>query len=351
MGADTPLSAAEIRAAIADNPKLRPRDLATNLGLPEAALVAAQVGFGVVPLVADTTKLIPAICTLGEVMALTRNDSAVHEKIGVYDNFHSGDHASSVLTADIDLRLFSRHWVHSFAMEKEVDGSVRRSIQVFDAAGDAVHKVILRERSNVAMWDVMLRDLEGPDAVPIFEERAPVEVPKGDPDKADILRAEWTKMTDTHQFMRLTSKLKMNRLGAYRMAGAPHVVALDPSAMTTALQAMAETAVPIMMFVGNRGCIQIHTGPIHSLKPMGPWQNVMDPGFNLHLRADHVAEVWLVNKPTKRGPAISIEAFDARGALILQCFAYRKEGQEDNVAKFRALTEALPRLAQSEEVA
>ncbi|ABD55050.1 hemin-degrading factor [Jannaschia sp. CCS1] len=351
MGADTLLSATGIRAAIADNPKTRPRDLADTLGVPEAALLAAQIGYGGVPMVADTTKLIPAICTLGEVMALTRNDSAVHEKIGVYDNFHPGDHASSVLTADIDLRLFSRHWVHAFAMEKEVDGTVRRSVQVFDAAGDAVHKVILRERSNIAMWDVMLRDLEGPDATPVFEDRTPPEAPTGDLEKADILRAEWSKMTDTHQFMRLTSKLKMNRLGAYRIAGAPHVVALAPSAMTAALEAMAEGGVPIMMFVGNRGCIQIHSGPIHKLVPMGPWQNVMDPGFNLHLRADHVAEVWLVNKPTKRGPAISVEAFDARGALILQCFAYRKEGQGDNVANFRALTETLPRLAQSEEVA
>jgi hypothetical protein len=37
-----------------------------------------------------------------------------------------------------------------------------------------------------------------------------------------------------------------------------------------------------MCFVGNRGCIQIHTGPVKNIKIMGPWLNVMDPGFNLH---------------------------------------------------------------------
>ena len=45
---------------------------------------------------------------------------------------------------------------------------------------------------------------------------------------------------------------------------------------------------------------------------MGPWQNVMDPGFNLHLRRDRITEVWAVEKQTRDGPTISVEAFDAR---------------------------------------
>ncbi|MEJ6392161.1 ChuX/HutX family heme-like substrate-binding protein [Gymnodinialimonas sp. 2305UL16-5] len=343
MASEASMTKDTILAAIAENPKARPRDLADKLDLPEAALVNAQLGAGAMRLEAALTRLVPAICTLGEVMALTRNESAVHEKIGVYDNFHPGDHASMVLTQDIDLRIFPRHWAHAFAVEKEVDGAIRRSIQVFDAAGDAVHKVILRDRSNLAAWNLILRDLKGPEVDPIFAPRDPVEGAKGDVGKADILRREWDRMTDTHQFLRLTAKLKMNRLGAYRMVGGPHAMALAPDALNAALVAMSETTTPVMIFVGNRGCIQIHSGPINKLVPMGPWQNVMDPGFNLHLRADHVAEVWLVDKPTKRGPAVSIEAFDARGMLILQCFALRKEGGEDQSAQFRALTDALPR--------
>jgi putative hemin transport protein len=79
-----------------------------------------------------------------------------------------------------------------------------------------------------------------------------------------------------------------------------------------------------MFFVGNRGCIEIHSGPIHNLTPMGPWENVLDEGFNLHLRQDHVAEVWAVEKPTKRGAALSVEAFDAEGNLIVQVFPVAK---------------------------
>jgi len=55
---------------------------------------------------------------------------------------------------------------------------------------------------------------------------------------------------------------------------------------------------------------------------------VLDPRFNLHLRLDHVAEVWAVDKPTQRGPAMSVEAFDADGMLIFQVFGVGKEGRD-----------------------
>ena len=106
-------------------------------------------------------------------------------------------------------------------------------------------------------------------------------------------------------------------------------------------RAPAARAPEIMCFVGNPGMIQIHSGPVQSLKPMGPWLNVMDARFNLHLRADHVAEVWAVEKPTKRGPALSVEAFDAAGELIWQCFGMRPEKGGD-AEGWAALVASLP---------
>jgi putative hemin transport protein len=74
---------------------------------------------------------------------------------------------------------------------------------------------------------------------------------------------------------------------------------------------------------------------------MGPWQNVMDPGFNLHLRRDKVAELWAVEKPTRRGPALSVEAFDAEGGLIFQVFGVVKEDRDSRPA-WQAIVETLP---------
>ncbi|MEI4197079.1 hemin-degrading factor [Roseovarius sp. E0-M6] len=343
------LTAQDIQSARNENPKMRDRDLADKLGIPEARLVAAHCGHGATRIDAHPDRVIAAAQKLGEVMALTRTDSCVHEKIGRYDNYHPGGHAAMVLTDEIDLRIFPAHWQHAFMVERDGDHGPRRSLQVFDAAGDAVHKIFLRDASNHDEWHGLTQELRLDDQSTDLETapRKPKEAPKADPGKADLLRTEWARMTDTHQFLRLTSKLKMNRLGAYRIAGEPFVRALDPAALDMALNTLAADGTEVMIFVGNRGCIQIHSGPVQTLKSMGPWQNVLDPGFNLHLRLDHVAEVWAVDKPTQRGPAVSLEAFDAEGGLILQMFGVPKEGRDSRPA-WRKLVAQLPTIATKE---
>lgn len=306
---------------------VRPHDLAGQLGVPEAALVAARVGHGAIRIDPAPERLVPMIADLGEVMALTRNRSCVIEKVGTYRNFQAGEHAAMVLDDEIDLRMFPRHWVHAFAVEVAAEGGPRRSVQVFDAAGDAIHKVHLRPASDLGAWAALTRDLalgdQSDDAE--FGPRAPVEGPLMPAARAETLRREWQGMTDTHQFNTLVRRLKMNRLGAYRLAGEPLARRLAPDAIDLLLQQIAGVGMGVMIFVGNMGCIEIHSGPCASLRPMGPWLNVMDPRFNLHLRGDHIAEVWAVDKPTRRGPAISVEGFDAEGALILQIFGLRAE--------------------------
>ena len=338
---------AELRRLLSEDGG-RPHDLADKLGIPEGALVAATVGHGTVAIDAVLGRLFPAIGALGEVMALTRNRSCVIEKVGTYHDFHDGDHAAMVLDADIDMRMFPKYWRHAFAVEKQTADGPRRSIQVFDATGTATHKVHLRPGSDLDAWQALIRDLALPEQVDriAFEPRAPVEGAILAPARADTLREEWAKMTDTHQFNTLVRRLKMNRLGAYRVAGAPNARPLAVEAVPQLFEQVLAQGAQVMVFVGNQGCIEIHSGPIHSLKPMGPWLNVLDPGFNLHLRADHVAEVWAVDKPTKRGPAISVEAFDAEGALIFQCFGQRPEKGGD-AAAWAALVEGLPVAAEA----
>jgi putative hemin transport protein len=334
---------AAIRAMRAENPKTRARDFAAAQGMTEADLVAAHVGHRATAIDATPDRLFPLIRALGDVMALTRNGSCVHERRGHYSDYRSGPHAAMVLDPEIDLRIFPAHWVHGFALsEPGEDGTVRHSLQVFDAAGDAVHKVHLRGDSDAAAFDTLVAALRLPDQAQTLtlSPRKPVEPARAEAARADALRGDWDRMTDTHQFLKLVRTHRMNRLGAYRVIGEPHAVALAPEAVHLALTRAAGGAVPVMIFVGNAGCIQIHGGPIERIVPMGPWINVMDPRFNLHLRADHIAEVWGVTKPTRTGDAISVEAFGADGSLILQIFGYRKDRAPD---AWNALVHDLPR--------
>lgn len=335
----------QIRAARAAKPKMRARDLAQSLGIAEADICAALVGTEATRIAAHPDGLMPRLTAFGPLMALTRNDSCVIEKVGVYDDYRPGPHAALMVNDTIDLRIFPGHWVHAFAMDEAGPNGPRRSVQVFDAAGDAVHKIYLREGSDAAQWEpfVAALRLEDQGQVLALQPRTPPEVAKANPDRAEELRQGWDDMTDTHQFMRLTSRLKMNRLGAYRIAGAPYVRRLAPKSVETLMHAAAGSGVPLMFFVGNRGMIEIHTGPITRVVEMGPWINVLDPGFDLHLRMDHIAEIYAVVKNTQRGPAHSVEFFDAQGMLIAQIFGVLRAGEEA-VAGWNALVAALPGL-------
>lgn len=347
MADGTAIAPDEIRALRQKKSTMRTRDLANSLGLSEAEILAAETGHGVTRIGADPDALMPLMPGFGEVMALTRNESAVIEKTGVFGDYTPGQHAAMVLSPAIDLRIFPKHWVHGFAVEEQKGATLRLSIQIFDAAGDAVHKIYIGDAAPADAWPTLVGRLriEDQSQTLSLSPRDPSEPAKANPDKLDALRAEWDRLTDTHQFLQMVRKLKMNRLGAYRIVGAPYVRPLAPDCLGALLDGLGEQGFPFMLFVGNRGCIEIHGGPAQTIKPTGPWLNILDPDFNLHLRGDHVAEVWAVTKPTKHGPALSVEAFDAEGGLILQAFGMRV-GDVDHTADWDALVATLPEVGE-----
>lgn len=337
------LTAAAIRQAKMDNPKKRERDLAAELGISEAEYVDAWVGRGTFRITTDFERIFPRMEALGPVTALTRNENAVHEKIGVYDNFRAGKHAAMMLGAQIDMRMFPRHWAYGYAVENDTGETVKRSFQFFDAHGEALHKIHLRADSHVEAWRALALELALDDvATPLAITPASAETFDNDDDvPLDELKTRWSAMTDTHQFPGLLNRLKLSRHKAVSSIGADYAWKLDREAILPLLQGAASIALPIMCFVGNRGCIQIHSGPVQRIATMGPWLNVMDETFHLHLRQDRIAEVWAVRKPVDKGHVTSVEAFDAKGELIIQFFGKRIEGQDER-GPWRSLVESLP---------
>ncbi len=265
----------------------------------------------------------------------------------------TGDHNAMVLGENIDLRIFPKIWAHGFAVEKRDGGDIRRSLQFFDAAGEAVHKVHLRPASNLYAYQQLVAELESPNqesTVAMSEEGS---ISEGGLESeaetsgvsADVndLRDRWSQLTDVHQFFGMLKTLKLDRRQAMRMVGEDYAWLLDNDAVSAMFHHAAEGEMPIMCFVGNRGCIQIHSGPITSIKPMGPWINVLDETFHLHLRTDHIQEVWAVRKPTKDGHVTSLEAYGVDGKMIIQFFGKRHEGESER-EDWRFLAENLPRI-------
>lgn len=344
----------QILQARADNPKTREREFAQSLDISEADFIAAHCGLGEDAAIsarridANVEKLLQRVSSLGEVMALTRNESVVHEKIGPFEKTIWGPHASLVLGSQIDLRIFPKHWVHGFAVRKNENGDVRRSLQFFDAAGEAVHKIHLRPASDVDAYEALVGELLLDNQSASIETKPAIKGEKSDAAKVDIeaFRARWGSLTDVHQFVGLLKDFGVDRHQAVHLAGQDFAWRVDLSAVEAMMNHAVQQQLPIMCFVGNRGCIQIHTGPIHEIKMMGPWLNVLDPTFHMHLRLDHIADAWVVRKPTKDGHVTSLEAYDAKGELIMQFFGERHEGEAE-LSDWRMIAENLPRLPQS----
>jgi putative hemin transport protein len=329
----TPQALRDAWHALRSQKSLRIRDAAHTLGVSEAQLLATGVGEHVIRLAGDLRDLMMRMGELGRVMALTRNEAAVHEKEGMYTNITHGDQVGLVLGDAIELRLFYDKWAFGYAVEERVAQDTRRSFQFFDACGDAIHKIYLRDGGDVFAFEA-LRDawaapfqIPGETVLPRPAGSAP-QRPDGDVD-VEAMRADWRAIGDAHQFSGLLKKYKVGRTQAYPLIGNEFAIPLLTDAPARLLQAAARIGQDIMVFVGNHGCIQIHTGPVKTLRAMGPWFNVLDPGFNLHLREDRIASAWVVRKPTADGVITSLELFDGEDEMIATLFGKRKPGEAE----------------------
>ena len=305
---------AELRAR---GGSLRMRDAAAALGVPEAALRRgaaadrrgacgcarpdAPEGFG---------RLLARLPEAGEVMALTRNETAVHEKVGRFAP-PGIEGALGQVVGDIDLRLFLQHWRFGYALTE----------------GGAPQPAVLRRRRHRDPQGLpprrdrrrrLRRASSPPSPTPTPRRRASSRAAPPRPERPDAevdvagLRAAWDALEADPRVLRAAAAVRRDP----RPGDAPRRPGVRPRRSRPrpprrCSRARPRRGLPVMVFVGNRGCLQIHSGPVHRVEVVGPWLNVLDPGFNLHLREDRVAAAWVVRKPSVHGDIHSLELYDA----------------------------------------
>ncbi len=335
-----------------EQPRLRARDVAAQLSVSEGELMACRVGEDVVQLRSEWKALLPELLTLGEVMALTRNEYCVHERHGQYreTTIMPNGNMGLVVSPDIDLRLFLSGWKSAFAVTEENTRGTQRSVQFFDAQGAAVHKVYLTEQSDLDAWSLFVERFAAESQSSVLHTEPAAITPEALADSAiDVtkMRERWAALKDTHHFFALLKNAKATRLQALRLAGSEWAEPLAPSDLPKLLCNAAEQQLKIMVFVGNAHCIQIHSGTVTNLRWAGDWFNVLDPDFNLHLSMPGVKQLWRVRKPTVDGLVTSWEAYDAQGNIIVQLFGVR-EPNGPETPQWRELAESFPALAATE---
>lgn len=318
-------------AFVKENPKVRIRDAAEKLGVSEAELLATSVGDTAVRLKSNFKDLLDELHKLGRVMALTRNGEIVHERKGVYENAQTEmPHGMALfVNPDIDLRIFMRCWHHGFAASVENPRGTMSSLQVFDQDGSAVHKIYLTDDSDTSAYNALVEKYKADDQTAVLNVTPKAEKKADRPDSeidVDGFRAAWEGMRDTHDFFPMLGKFRIGRKQALRLADEKFSNEVSADSFKWVLEQARDRKVPIMVFVGNDGIIQIHTGEVENVVEARGWFNVMDEDFNLHINQEEVGAAFVVRKPTVDGIVTSLELFNKSGKDIALFFGKRKPG-------------------------
>jgi len=311
--------------------KVRIREAAKQLGVSEVELLVLGCGESVTRLRPEFEAILGKIESLGYVMALSRNDEVVHERKGIYENGSFGPHASLFVGKDIDLRIFLSAWDSAFAVTEMNGDKPRHSLQFFAKDGLALHKIYLESKSNLEAYYELVKEFTHVDQGQIQSVESKKYTPETELNDSEIdvagFQAAWEELKDTHEFFGMLRKFKVTRTQALRLApNANYASKISNAGLRQALTLAAADQTPIMVFVGNPGIIQIHSGPVKNIVDHGPWINVLDPIFNLHLKEAGIAESWVVRKPTTDGIVTSLELFNERKELICTLFGERKPG-------------------------
>lgn len=333
-----------------ENPKARIYNTAQDLGVSELEILELDDKQKITYLGNQYKEILPSLAPLGRVMALTRNEHAVSETKGVYDQVSFMERAPMGIAHNevIDMRYFISNWAHVYAVTATTSRGESNSLQFFDKYGTAIHKIYATTDTNLEAYHALVEKYSktAGNRTTEIEKNKPAKSPTASPDTIDAAAfgEEWLGMKDTHDFFGLLRKHNLDRQDAFRLAPAGTTYPVETTAIVQMLQEAAKTELPIMVFLGNPSCLQIFTGTVHKLFEIQDWYNVMDDNFNLHLKTSSIATAWVVKKHTSDGIVTSLELFDDAGEHILYCFGKRKPGIPE-LPEWRALVDKLPQLS------
>jgi len=334
-------------------PNLRIRDAARKLGLSEAQLLATTVDKNCVRLEGDWPEFLKRLPELGYVMSLTRNDGCILEHKGVFEKvntFGRGDHWMATVIGPIETRVFFKAWHVAFAVHQEKNGRELTSLQVFDKAGEAITKIYLQKESNRDAYQTLVNDFKSEDQSPEQPLSGLEEKSYNDDVDQDSFLSDWDNLKDTHDFFPMLRKYKVHRYHALELAVEKYTYQVDPESLEDMLKQASKTKLPIMIFAGNHGNLQIHQDKVRTIRMLDRghngsdrWLNVLDPEFNMHLKMNLVDTAWVVKKPTEDGIVTAVELFDAEKNLVAQFFGLRKPGIPQ-LGEWAELVASLPKI-------
>ncbi|MBA4300180.1 MAG: hemin-degrading factor [Cyclobacterium sp.] len=326
-------------------PTLRIRDAAAKLGVSEAELLATGIGESVIRLSENFEYQFLEFPKLGRVMSLTRSEGCVLEHKGPFQKIEmhqAGPNKMATVIGPIEQRVFFAGWKFGFAVTTESPRGPMKSLQYFDKEGEAILKIYPQDSSKDDAFEALIKHYTTANQSAEMELEAFPSPEYTTREGLDFegFSSDWENMKDTHAFFGLLRKYKLNRLDAVKWIDDKWAYQVDRLSARIVVEKAAETQLPIMIFAGNKGNIQIHQGKVRTVRQMGDWLNVLDPDFNMHLNENVVDSAFVVHKNTEDGLVSALELFDKKGEMVAQFFGLRKPGLPQR-PEWKALLDSL----------
>ena len=247
---------------------LRIYDIAKKLKYSEAELLSTQLGTKLKYLkINNAFDFFNEIKKLKKVMFLTRNNDVVHEKIVICKKLDYINGRNFVIRYNKEpLVLFNENlWAHVFSEHRVQRNKDLRSIQLFNSGGNAILKIYLKSNC-IEQFNKIIAKYEVPYN---YELQSDLETSSNKIDdnllKLAMSSIKWNQTVPSKVYIKknITSKGLLKRI----------------------LQYIAKNNLDLGIYILGFSSIQYFEGKIHKLVDYKDWFNILDPEFNLQIKA------------------------------------------------------------------
>tara|TARA_Y100000590_G_scaffold192032_1_gene218378 strand:- start:350 stop:1324 length:975 start_codon:yes stop_codon:yes gene_type:complete len=277
------------------NKKIRIRDAAKQLGVSEAELLSTEIGSDIYYLSNLNIKgLIENILSADKIMSLIRSDIVVHEKNISCDTINLNNNNSLIFddgTLLLNFKLDS--FKHVFYERKNHNKRELRSFQFFNKAGQSLLKIYLKGHSS-KLFD----DLGEKYKVDYGYELQEI-------DDSIIKKTKNTLSNiDMYFSKNIYDSIEKRKLS-------------DKKIFRKILEYASEKDFPFQIHALGMDAIQYHRGTVKNILDYGPWINVIDKSFNIHVLENSLYETYLYKFLKNNTYYYSIEFFDKMNQHVL----------------------------------
>lgn len=329
---------------LSDRRPIRSRsEIARELDVSEAELLASRVGFGVIRLVPLWLALFDSIEALGPVQTITQNRHAAMIKSCDYSPGRNASDEWMFFDGGVALGVATKRLAFAFAYEPidTDEREVSQTIEFYSESGEAVHRVLLTEDSSIdRFYDVVASFLEKEqsDVLEIRSGATPTTPVALD---CDQFLEGWANLTSAEELFQFVQKYALSPGQVMASAGSRFARKVSNKSLQLIFDDVVGSELPIAIHLRNQACIQTCSGRFEKGGIRGGPVGLRNSDAAIHVNEDSISTAWIVEMPGMRTGATSLHVLDRDGASIVEIASApdRSTLEED---RWRTLLDALP---------